>query len=86
MAYSHSQIQLYQTCPRRYRYEKVEKLAILKEDIKTNLYFPLGNAVHHALEMLYKGVQQKSLASLERILQHYQYRRDKELQELVTKT
>jgi PD-(D/E)XK nuclease superfamily len=86
MAYSHSQIQLYQTCPRRYRYEKVDKFPIPNDEQKVNLYFPLGNAVHYALEMLYKGVRQKYIPRLDMIEFHYHQQREKELKELLIKT
>jgi hypothetical protein len=86
VAYSHSQIQLYNTCPRRYRYEKVDKFPIPADEQKVNLYFPLGNAVHYALEMLYKGLRQKYVPELSMIERHYNEQWNKELKELLKKT
>jgi CRISPR/Cas system-associated exonuclease Cas4 (RecB family) len=86
MSYSHSQIQLYRTCPRKYRYEKVDKYPISEDEQRPNLHFPLGNAVHHALEMLYKGLQQKYIPTLDRVLYHYDQHWNKELKELCSKS
>lgn len=86
MAYSHSQIQLYKQCPRRYRYEKVDKFPIPADEQKVNLYFPLGTAVHYALEMLYKGLRQKYIPRLDIIHRHFKECREKEMKEILKKT
>ena len=52
--YSHSQIQMYLSCPLKFCYEKIEKI---RPDIPNeSLTLVLGTATHKALEELYKKV------------------------------
>lgn len=71
MAYSHSQLQLYQTCPLKYRYEKVDKYKVSADEDIENLYFVLGTSVHSWLEELYKFTKNKAIPTYEYVLSKY---------------
>nr|MBN2276867.1 PD-(D/E)XK nuclease family protein [candidate division Zixibacteria bacterium] len=49
-SYSNSRIETFQTCPRQYKFQYIEKAAVEKP---VGVEAFLGNAVHHALEKLY---------------------------------
>lgn len=79
MAYSHSQLQLYQTCPLRYRYEKVDKYKVSADEDIENLYFVLGTSVHGGLEELYKFTRNKKIPTYEYVLKQYNEIRESEI-------
>lgn len=75
--YSFSQVQTFQTCPLKYRYQYVDKLwADLKED---NLSFALGSSVHNCLEWLYKRVMAKILPTQAETIQNFEFQWEKEI-------
>lgn len=71
MAYSHSQLQLFQTCPLKYRYEKVDKYKVSADEDIENLYFVLGTSVHSWLEELYKFTRNKATPTYAYVLWKY---------------
>ena len=54
--YSFSQINTYLQCPLKYRFQYLDKIPKVEEEPSPHLL--LGSAVHHALEMLYKKLNQ----------------------------
>ncbi len=79
MAYSHSQLQLYQTCPLKYRYEKVDKYKVSTDEDIENLYFVLGTSVHSWLEELYKFTRNKAIPTYGYVLGKYNEMRNSEI-------
>ena len=68
MIFSHSQINLYQTCPRKYAYQYIDKMKVESD----SLHLVLGSAVHSGLEWLYEQVRNHQVPSLEDVLHSYQ--------------
>lgn len=66
--YSFSQISSYQTCPMKYKFEKVDGIKPLFE---TNLYLIRGTACHRALEWLYQQISLMKTPSREDFLDQY---------------
>ena len=76
--YSHSQIQTYLTCPRKYQYDKLDGLG--KNTQESSLHLALGHAVHYALEYLYNQVTDIKLPDQQKTLDTFQYQRERELE------
>ena len=70
--YSHSRLGVYETCPRRYRFQYVEKVPV--PEVKTVEMF-LGSQVHSALESLYLAMRwRRAVPTLDAILGGYHAR------------
>lgn len=85
MAYSHSKLIAFQTCPLKYRYEKIDKLDVSQEGIFENIAFVLGSAVHNALEFLYKHKRNKNTLQKDQIISYFEKVWSDEIQRLDTK-
>ncbi len=64
--YSHSRLSVYETCPRQYRFQYVERLEV--PEVESVEMF-LGSRVHEALEMLYENVRRGRVPPLEGLLE-----------------
>jgi RecB family exonuclease len=69
--YSHSRLGVYETCPRQYRFQYVDKVPV--PEVRTVEMF-LGSQVHSALEALYLKVTRGKVPPLEEILDGYRTR------------
>ena len=85
MAYSHSKLMAYQTCPLKYRYEKIDKLDVVQEGVFENIAFVLGSSVHSALEFLYKHKRNKNTLQKDQIISYFEKVRNDEIERLDTK-
>jgi len=56
--YSHSRLGVYETCPRQYHFQYVERVPM--PEVTTAEMF-VGSHVHAALEELYAGVRQREI-------------------------
>lgn len=63
---SHSQLQTYKQCNLKYRFQYVDKMATTFDQTVHTL---LGNAVHSALEFLYKQVSNYQMPTIEQVQQ-----------------
>ncbi len=77
--YSFSQINTYNTCPMKYRFEKIEGY---KPEFEENLHLILGTAVHDSLEELYKKVWVFSLMSEEELISFFNQDRQEKIKKL----
>lgn len=68
MQYSHSRLEAYENCPRRYKFAYIDKLRTGQRSIEAFM----GSACHLALEKLYEWVANKKDASFERVLGVYE--------------
>ncbi|HOZ35697.1 MAG TPA: PD-(D/E)XK nuclease family protein [archaeon] len=68
MRYSHSRIETYKSCPKKFYFQYIEKPDI---EEKKGIEAFLGSMVHLALEKLYKDLKFTKLNSLEEILEYY---------------
>lgn len=66
--YSHSQLQTFQTCPLKYRFEKIDAIPVPKV---AAIPLSLGTAVHAALETLYAYRRNLVVSSKEQVLQWF---------------
>jgi RecB family exonuclease len=66
--YSHSRLGVYETCPRQYRFQYVDRVPV--PEVRTVEMF-LGSQVHAALEDLYTQVRRRTLPELSAILESY---------------
>lgn len=66
--YSHSQIQSYQKCPLRYRFEKIDAIPVPKV---AAIPLSLGTAVHSALETLYGYRRNLVVSSKDELLKRF---------------
>ena len=81
MAYSFSQLQTYQQCPLKYRFEKVDRL---KPDIPNeSLHLVLGSCVHNALEELYKKVSDLVVPTKESLLELFKELWNTEIERII---
>ena len=62
--YSHSRLSSFESCPRKFHYRYIQKLAVETESIEAFA----GKRVHEVLERLYKAALQSRFPSLERVL------------------
>lgn len=85
MAYSHSKLQAYLTCPLKYRYEKIDKLDVVQEGIFESMALVLGSSVHNALEYLYKLVRNKLKIEKSQLIWYFHTARKQEMEVLDTK-
>jgi putative RecB family exonuclease len=69
--YSHSRLGVYETCPRQYHFQYVERVPV--PEVTTVEMF-LGSHVHAALEELYAAVRQRAIPELDRLLEGYHQR------------
>jgi RecB family exonuclease len=69
--YSHSRLGVYETCPRQYRFQYVDKVPV--PEVRTVEIF-VGSRVHSALEDLYTEVKRGAAPVLEAILDGYRRR------------
>ncbi len=69
--YSHSRLGVYETCPRQYRYQYVDKVPL--PEVKTAEMF-VGSQVHTALEDLYRQVAARRVPALDELLAGYRQR------------
>ena len=69
--YSHSRLGVYETCPRQYRFQYVDKVPV--PEVKTVEMF-VGSQVHSALEDLYRAVSRGSVPPLDAVLDGYRAR------------
>lgn len=68
MRFSHSRIETFKTCPKKFYYQYIEKPEI---EEKTGIEAFLGSMVHLVLEKLYKDLKFTKLNSLEELLDYY---------------
>ena len=66
--YSHSRLTVYETCPRQYRYQYVDKVPV--PEVETVEMF-VGSQVHSALEDLYRLVAARKVPGLDEVLAGY---------------
>ena len=66
--YSHSKIETYRTCPKKYEFGYVQKLPRAVQGIEAFM----GSRVHEALEHLYESVGLCRLPDAEEIVEWYQ--------------
>jgi len=69
MRYSHSRIESYKSCPKKFYFQYIEKPEI---EEKKGIEGFLGSMVHKALEKLYTDLKFTKLDSLEEILEYYE--------------
>ena len=69
--YSHSRLGVYETCPRQYRFQYVDKIAV--PELRTIEMF-LGSQVHSALETLYAEVARGTVPPAASVLDLYRAR------------
>lgn len=80
--YSFSQINTFETCPRKYRFEKIDGM---KPEFEANLYLILGNAVHETLEEVHKKAGIFILMSEDETLDYYNQTRNQKIIQLKDK-
>lgn len=68
-AYSHSSIETYTDCPRRYKFRYIERLELPEEVVGVEAF--LGSTVHSVLEKLYKDLLLSRTNSLDELLAFY---------------
>jgi putative RecB family exonuclease len=68
MIYSHSRIECFQNCPRKFRYKYIEKIRV--EGFDTIERY-MGVTTHETLEHIYKMAMNKEPISLEDAIEHY---------------
>lgn len=74
--YSFSQIRVFEQCPLKYRYQYIDRIKVAEEPQSPHLL--LWNAVHHALEKLYKQLNQFQTPRKETVLGFFHsYRQEK---------
>lgn len=69
--YSHSRLAVYETCPRQYRYQYLDRLPV--PEVETAEMF-VGSQVHSALEDLYRQVAARRVPALDEVLAGYRRR------------
>ena len=69
--YSHSRLSVYETCPRQYKFQYLDRLDV--PEIETVEQF-LGTSVHEALEALYLNVRVGKIPALESLMEFYRRR------------
>jgi len=68
MRYSHSSMETFKTCPRKFKFNYIEKPDIIR---KQSIEAFMGTMVHETLEKLYNDVKFSKLNSLEEVLVYY---------------
>lgn len=66
--YSHSRLSVYETCPRQYRFQYLERLEV--PEVESAEMF-LGSRVHEALETLYENVRRGRVPPLDGLLEFF---------------
>lgn len=74
MRYSHSRIETFKSCPKKFSFQYIEKPEI---EEKKGIEAFLGSMVHLALEKLYKDLKFTKVNTLEEILEYYSEEWDK---------
>jgi putative RecB family exonuclease len=69
--YSHSRLGIYETCPRQYRFQYVDKVPV--PEVRSVEMF-VGSLVHSALEALYLEVRRGRVQPLDAVLDGYRAR------------
>lgn len=67
--YSHSSLNLYESCPLAFKYCYIDRVKVLEEKIETFL----GSRVHEALQKLYQDLQMSKRLSLDELLKYYDF-------------
>ncbi|MFQ5897858.1 MAG: RecB family exonuclease [Candidatus Methylomirabilia bacterium] len=67
--YSYSRLSVYETCPRQYKFQYVDRVEVPEEEEAVQLV--LGSRVHEALEYLYRDLMRGRLRTLDEILEFY---------------
>jgi putative RecB family exonuclease len=78
--YSHSRIQTFEQCPRKYKFRYKDKLRTETEGIEAFV----GKCVHESLEKLYRDLKLSKMNSLEEILALYESSWEKNWHEKIT--
>jgi ATP-dependent helicase/DNAse subunit B len=68
MIYSHSRLETFKTCPKKFYYNYIEKPDIEK---KNSIEAFMGSMVHLALEKLYTDLKFLKINSLDQIIDYY---------------
>lgn len=68
MAYSHSQLETYETCPLKYRLRYIDRVKAERKSIEAFM----GTLVHATLEKLYRDLRMSRLPTVEELETHYQ--------------
>lgn len=79
MAFSFSQINLYQECEKKYRFRYIDKLS---PDFDDTIQMLFGTIIHSCLEYLYKNVRQNIFLTKQRLVSFFEYIYDKKLLEI----
>lgn len=66
--YSHSRLETYENCPRRYKLQYIDRIPVPEEK---GIEAFMGGVVHEALEGLYRDIKMCRPPSLEAVLQRY---------------
>ena len=66
--YSHSRLSVYETCPRQYRFQYLDRLDVPEVDTVARF---LGSRVHETLEALYLNVRFGRVPALENLLEFF---------------
>src|SRR3954462_3562598 len=66
--YSHSRINTFETCPRKYKFRYIDKIETAGEGIEAFV----GKRVHETLEKLYRDLKMTKLNTLEELLAFYE--------------
>lgn len=66
--YSFSQINIFQQCPLKYRYQYIDKIKVAQQPQSPHML--LGSAVHWALERLYRQLNQMQIPTREQVIQY----------------
>lgn len=74
MVYSFSQLQLFAQCPRKYQFRYIDKI---EKEFESSADLILGNAVHTALEHLYKQVNVFVIPTIDDVVTYFHDERRK---------
>jgi putative RecB family exonuclease len=74
--YSHSRLGVYETCPRQYRFQYVDRLEVADEAEAIQLF--LGSRVHEALEALHRELLRGRLLSLDELVNVFRHHWERE--------
>lgn len=66
--YSHSRLQTYRSCPRKYKFQYIDRIRDEEEGVEAFM----GSRVHEALEKLYRHLAKSHSLSLEDVLNYYE--------------
>ncbi|HUY12621.1 MAG TPA: PD-(D/E)XK nuclease family protein [Terriglobia bacterium] len=69
--YSHSQLETYENCPKKYKFKYIDKI---RKPLETGIEAFVGSRVHETLRKLYDDLKLKKLNTIEELLAFYQAR------------